>query len=1045
MKHIVIFIISLTSVCFPSSLQSQQNELYIEYNEALKRGNYFFEKQLFGQSQMEFKKIISDDKQVNDPEWRQLMMQAELNYARAAVRLEDQDSERLILAFVEKYSPEPLVVDAIMEAADYFYNNEDYENSLTFYNLVNINQVDKDLQSELTFKKGYSLFVRKHFKESLSYFVSLTETTDRYYYPSNYYTGLNYYFLKDYESSIKNFNRVEKSKTYKDHIPYYLAQIYFTEGRYQETIDYIKPRLKDKSIKKQKDLEHLLGKSYFELEDYKNSLTYLESYASQTEKMTKEEFYQTGFVQYKNGKFKKAIANFDELSKLNTALGQNAQFILGDCYLKTGQKAFAKNAFLDCSKKEFDKETKDEAYWNYAKLSYELKYDEQALKSLQSIPTSSKHHGEAQTYLSNIFLNTSDYAKAIEILDKLKGRSTNLENTLQKVSYARALQLYNEGSLEEAKALFTKSLTHGTDTKTKALTNFRLADIAYESKDYNSSKVHLQHFISDATVVSNLPEDASIYMGHYNLGYASLKNLDYQSSLNHFEKAFEGIGSQRNSIRNPYVKNQIYIDAVQKAGDSAFKLNQYDKANRYYDLVINQEKGDVSYALLQKSMVQGLKGDLAGKNRSLENLITKYPKSAYVDDALFQIGVNLQEQGELVQAQTPLEKIIDAHPESNLYNQTLLKLGLLNYNLEDFDSSIAYYKKVFQHNPDEVEAQAALSALEEIYVKDLGRPRDYFKFKESIPGLQVDDEERESLNFKTAEVAYENAQYEKAIKFYQEYLLQYPNGKYSLTANYDLGESYASLNMFPESLMQYEKVVAKGQSKYYLKALEKASLIAYNFEEDFNKSFRYYKSFEELADSPEKKLQAQIGMLESAYRVKNSSAVFLTAKKIEENNLAQADEKSIAAFYRAKVAFDNLDYNQALEGFNKSLKHVKTGKIAAESRYQIAYIYYLEEEYEISKGICYNTHKESAGQSYWIAKSALLLSDILVKEGDLLNAKVTLEAIVESSSKLADDVVLEARQKLVKLQAKIESSSKIDLGDAKEELELESEPEQNKN
>ncbi len=1045
MKHIVIFIISLTSVCFPSSLQSQQNELYIEYNEALKRGNYFFEKQLFGQSQMEFKKIISDDKQVNDPEWRQLMMQAELNYARAAVRLEDQDSERLILAFVEKYSPEPLVVDAIMEAADYFYNNEDYENSLTFYNLVNINQVDKDLQSELTFKKGYSLFVRKHFKESLSYFVSLTETTDRYYYPSNYYTGLNYYFLKDYESSIKNFNRVEKSKTYKDHIPYYLAQIYFTEGRYQETIDYIKPRLKDKSIKKQKDLEHLLGKSYFELEDYKNSLTYLESYASQTEKMTKEEFYQTGFVQYKNGKFKKAIANFDELSKLNTALGQNAQFILGDCYLKTGQKAFAKNAFLDCSKKEFDKETKDEAYWNYAKLSYELKYDEQALKSLQSIPTSSKHHGEAQTYLSNIFLNTSDYAKAIEILDKLKGRSTNLENTLQKVSYARALQLYNEGSLEEAKALFTKSLTHGTDTKTKALTNFRLADIAYESKDYNSSKVHLQHFISDATVVSNLPEDASIYMGHYNLGYASLKNLDYQSSLNHFEKAFEGIGSQRNSIRNPYVKNQIYIDAVQKAGDSAFKLNQYDKANRYYDLVINQEKGDVSYALLQKSMVQGLKGDLAGKNRSLENLITKYPKSAYVDDALFQIGVNLQEQGELVQAQTPLEKIIDAHPESNLYNQTLLKLGLLNYNLEDFDSSIAYYKKVFQHNPDEVEAQAALSALEEIYVKDLGRPRDYFKFKESIPGLQVDDEERESLNFKTAEVAYENAQYEKAIKFYQEYLLQYPNGKYSLTANYDLGESYASLNMFPESLMQYEKVVAKGQSKYYLKALEKASLIAYNFEEDFNKSFRYYKSFEELADSPEKKLQAQIGMLESAYRVKNSSAVFLTAKKIEENNLAQADEKSIAAFYRAKVAFDNLDYNQALEGFNKSLKHVKTGKIAAESRYQIAYIYYLEEEYEISKGICYNTHKESAGQSYWIAKSALLLSDILVKEGDLLNAKVTLEAIVESSSKLADDVVLEAKQKLVKLQAKIESSSKIDLGDAKEELELESEPEQNKN
>jgi len=1044
MKHIALVIFILTSISFSDDLHAQQNELYTEYNEALKRGNYFFEKQLFGQSQMEFKKIIADHKQVNDPEWKQLQMQAELNYARAAVRLEDEDSERLILGFVEKYSPEPLVVDAIMEAADYYYINEDYENSLTFYNLVNLSQVDKALRSELTFKKGYSLFVRKHFKESLSYFISLSETPDRYYYPSNYYTGLNYYFLEDYGSAINSFNRVEKSRTYKDHIPYYLAQIYFSEGRYQETIDYIKPRLEDKTVKKQKELEHLLGKSYFELKDYKNSLKYLESYASQTEKMTKEEFYQTGFVQYKNDKFKEAISNFDELSKLNTSLGQNAQFLLGDCYLKTNQKAFAKNAFLACSKKEFDEETKQEAFWNYAKLSYELKFDEQALKSLQSIPTSSKHYAEAQSYLSNIFLNTNDYAKAIEILDKLRGRSSNMENTLQKVSYARALQLYNEGNLEEAKTLFTKSLIHGDDKKTKALTNFRLADIAYEAKDYNKSKDHLQRYVSDASQVSGMPEDASMNIANYNLGYAALKIKDYQSSLNYFEKSFEGIRNDRSSIKNKYVKNQIYIDAVQKAGDSAFKLNQYEKANRYYNLVIDNEKGDVSYALLQKSMVLGLQGDLNGKNSSLNRLIKKYPQSAYVDDALFQIGVNHQEQGQLQKAKVTLEELVKTHPESNLYNQTLLKLGLLNYNLEDFDASVFYYKKVFAHNPDEVEAEAALSALEEIYVKDLGKPAEYFAFKESIPGLQVDDEERESLNFKTAEVAYENGQYEKAIRFYQEYLLRYPKGKYSLTANYDLGESYASLNRYSEALMQYEKVITKGASKYYLKALEKASLIAYNFEEDFNKSFRYYKLFEELADSPEKKLQAQIGMLESAYRVKHSSAVFVTAMKVEENDLAQANEKSIAAFYRAKVAFDNLDYNQALEGFNKSLKHVKTGKVAAESRYQIAYIYYLEEEYEISKGICYNTHKESAGQPYWIAKSALLLSDILVKEGDLLNAQVTLEAIVESSGKLSEDVVLEARQKLVKLNSKIESSSKIDLGDAKEELELEAEPDQNK-
>jgi TolA-binding protein len=45
----------------------------------------------------------------------------------------------------------------------------------------------------------------------------------------------------------------------------------------------------------------------------------------------------------------KAIEGFKQLSGKDDSLSQHAMYLLGDAYLKTGQKANARNAFLFCS------------------------------------------------------------------------------------------------------------------------------------------------------------------------------------------------------------------------------------------------------------------------------------------------------------------------------------------------------------------------------------------------------------------------------------------------------------------------------------------------------------------------------------------------------------------------------------------------------------------------------------------------------------------------------------------------------------------------
>jgi TolA-binding protein len=87
---------------------------------------------------------------------------------------------------------------------------------------------------------------------------------------------------------------------------------------------------------------------------------------------------------HKKDQCDKAINNLVQLSPLETALGQNAMFLLGQCYEKTGKKTEARTAFLQAARMNFDKAIQEEAWFQYAKLSYELGQTNDALVSLKN-------------------------------------------------------------------------------------------------------------------------------------------------------------------------------------------------------------------------------------------------------------------------------------------------------------------------------------------------------------------------------------------------------------------------------------------------------------------------------------------------------------------------------------------------------------------------------------------------------------------------------------------------------------------------------------
>ncbi len=1018
-----------------TTLHAQSTAVFTEADLSYKKGMDFYQQGLFGKAQEEFHNTLTLLQPVNEPDAVLLRTKAELHYAKSAVQLKLPDGEKLILDFIRKYKPDPMAMQALTEIAKYYYDAKEYEKAINFYDQVDWSGLAKAQRDEARFRLGYSYFVTKQFAKAKREFVQIKDVRNDYYEPTNYYLGLCYFFEGNYRDAISALKVAERNIRFKDQIPYYICQIYFAERQYDELIAYAKPLVGNANAARSKEIQQLLGQAYFEKGDYKSALPYLEFYAERSGKLREEEFYQLGYAQYATGNYRKAARSFEELSSVNSKLGQYAMYYLGDSYLRLDQKSSARTAFASARRMNYDVSVQEDALFNYAKLSYELKDPREAITALQGIRPESKYFVEAQSLMSEIFLNYRDYKQAMEIIEKMPNRTPAIRETYQKVTYLRGLQLLQQGDLPVARRHLDISLQDPINAEYRALATYWLGDIAYRDKDYNNSIRQLNQFLTLAKNLRNLPDESSLFTANYLQGYNYLKQENYNAALGFFREAVDGIKRNRSFIKSEAVRDQILGDATMRAADCFFKRNQYNDAIKLYDEAINARYKGFEYAMYQKAIIEGLRNRPTEKILALDRLVKDFPNSEFADDALLAIGSTYQELGQLNQAIAPLRQLVTNYKgKSDLINQALLRLGLISYNQANLEGAINYYKQVFSNNPDPNEAALALAALEEIYVGDMGKPDAYFAFLETIPGYKVDNMAKDSISYRAALTQFENGNYPRAVEAYTDYLRKYPSGIYVLDAYFQRGESYAVQKQYSAALKDYEFVVNRGQSRHYLKALEKASIIAYNHEKDFNKSFDLYSKLETAATSPEMRFEAQLGALRSAYRNGNAQAVTAYANKVASNPSASPVQIATANFYSGKLAFDRKEYNQALTAFQEVVR-LSDNEQTAEARYLIANIHYLRRDLNKAQELCISANRESSAYPYWVAKTVILLSDVFLEKGELLNARAVLEAVLENYNE-DPEVVKTARDKLAAVNARINSGSRLDTSRNLNRLEM---------
>ena len=914
--------------------------------------------------------------------------------ARDFIDLEDNNSRVQMMSF---------------HLAEYYFRQGDYAKALEQYEATNIENLSNREIADLKFHQGYAYFNAKQFDKAKPLFDAIRQMKDDpNYIDANYYYGFLAFNDKEYRKALDAFAIVEDHPQYGQVVPYYIANIHYALGQKDKALEYAENKLKRGNLYYDLEMRQIVGHAYFEKKEYAKALPYLEAYVTKSDKVRREDVYELSYCYYQANNLNKAIDGFKQISGNQDSLAQNAMYLLGDAYLKTDQKANARNAFFICATNSSNAKQKEISTFNYAKLSYELGYQDVALTELQKFLAAypqSEYNAEARELLINVLANTNNYKDALALLEGVKNPSPNARRLYPKILYGRATELINDGMLVTANELLTRAEALPENSSVLPYVQFWKGEIAYRLNRTDDAIQYYFNYLKSGSVEG----EASPLNAKYNLGYAYLRKENYKQAQGFFEQV----------VSTPRLNSSpLEQDAYVRTADCYYMSRDYKKAQDMYNKVLDYSWPQSDYATFQKAMIAGVN---SGKEKInlLSGISRKYPTSSLVSDANMEIATTYL-AGQQFREAIPYLKNVVSDPNSSLKPKAYLKLGIAYYNLDNNTEALNQYTAVIKQFPNSVEADAALENARIIYVEQ-GKTNEYVAFARSM-GKEVSGSQEEELAYQAAEVQFNNGNFSAAAKAFEDYVTRFPEGKHSLEALYYKSEIYFNQKDWAKAAAGYEILADRVPHKYGEKSLLNAARLNFFDLRNYEKAEKYFIRLKDFATSQENKLEAMRGLLRSQYQLKKWSEAVENARDLLSQKGIGTDDKTMANMAIAKSYQNNNQCDQAITQF-RTVVSLSKSAYGAEARYEIASCMFTEGRLKDAEKAAFEVINKSGSYETWVTKAYILLGDIYFKQQDYFNAKATFQSVVENAR--IEELRKEAQRKLDETIIEEKKNSKI--------------------
>ena len=454
-------------------------------------------------------------------------------------------------------------------------------------------------------------------------------------------------------------------------------------------------------------------------------------------------------------------------------------------------------------------------------------------------------------------------------------------------------------------------------------------------------------------------------------------------------------------------------DAYNRIGDCQYQNRQFAQAEENYSRAAQLQPSAGDYSVYQKGFLLGLQKDYKGKINMMDRLIRDYPESQYVDDALFEKGRSYVLLDNSSQAAQAFESLVQRFPQSSLARKAGIQLGLLYFNDNQPEKAAEAYKKVISNYPGSEEARVALQDLKSVYI-DLNDINAYANYVNSIGGnVRLEVGEQDSLTYIAAEKLFNRGNNEEARRSLINYLQTFPEGAFSSNANYYLGSIAFTKKEYDEALQRFKSVIDNGDTKFLEESVARTAEMQY-LTQDFASALETFKRLQVIAENPENKQAARLGIMRCALQTGQQEEAQLAANELLKDPKLSPEVEAEARYIRAKAYIDHKQPAKALEDLKVLSKDTRTVH-GAEAKYLLAQYFYDTKDDKNAEKVLEDFAKNGTPHQYWLARGFILWADIYIRQGDDLQARAYLNNL-KNNYKGDDEIVGMIEDRLGKLK-----------------------------
>jgi TolA-binding protein len=683
------------------------------------------EKQDYRQSRHYFLKLADD---YPDSDWA-----PDALYARGRLYLTENEYDSSAIAFEllkERYPNDPVTRRVGTALGESYYQQGRYEEAIE---ALDAQMVFLDDESKI---KALFLMAEAHnylgnyeeaTKDYLQY-IRLTEGTDREA-PAHYglgwlyhRQGIYHWAAQSFEKAIVDDSELSRKAMYYEAINHKLggnyqrsmdtfadfgdrfpSGLWVEEAYYEWAISSFEAGNYDASIetllaliRNQEELNNpgkiftFLGEVYFANGEYtraSQAFEEAEKVADIDPALRRQARFQKGWILFRNQAYEQAQPIFEAVyaESPESELGAEALFWSADAYYKLDQFGDAARRFKifveNYPEHEMIGAARYSLGWSYFKTGeYDLAVGplEAFLNNYNPPPIALYPYDvDTQLRIGDAYYALGDYRNAIQFYNKAIGAEPGGDYAMFQV----ANSYYRSNRTFEAVSNFRRMLRIYPFSRLREQAQYNVAYIYLNTSNYSQAIEEFQ------TVINRYPGTDWAARAQYNIGDAFYNAGEYDRAVEAYQMVLEN-----------YPRSRYIIEAINGIQYAQLSSGGQDSSSVILEdfLSDNPQSSTADRLRFRQAETVFQTGDYEGAIREFRQYLRVTNSDALAPEAYMNLGVAYRQVGHDDRAISSYQTVLDEYPNDDQVPAALTSLGLLHFDLDEFETSHEYFSQLLE-------------------------------------------------------------------------------------------------------------------------------------------------------------------------------------------------------------------------------------------------------------------------------------------------------------------------------------------------------------